>query len=32
MKRDNQWRRISVDVDGHREVRARQGYRATATK
>jgi VWFA-related protein len=32
MQRDNQWRRISVDVDGHRDVRARQGYRATATK
>ena len=32
MQRDNQWRRISVDVDGHRDVRARQGYRAIATK
>jgi VWFA-related protein len=32
MQRDNQWRRISVDVDGHHDIRARQGYRATATK
>ena len=31
-KRDDVWRRIRVDVDGHREVRARQGYRVTATK
>jgi len=31
-KRDDQWRRIKVDVDGHREVRARQGYRAIAGK
>jgi VWFA-related protein len=30
-KRDNNWRRIRVEVDGHREVRARQGYRL-ATK
>ena len=30
-KRDESWRRIRVDVDGHREVRARQGYRL-ATK
>jgi len=29
-KRDDQWRRIKVDVDGHHEVRARQGYRAVA--
>jgi VWFA-related protein len=26
-KRDESWRRIRVDVDGHHEVRARQGYR-----
>jgi Ca-activated chloride channel homolog len=31
-KRDDQWRRIKVDVDGHHEVRARQGYRAIAGK
>ena len=31
-KRDDQWRRIKVDVDGHHEVRARQGYRAMAGK
>jgi Ca-activated chloride channel family protein len=31
-KRDDSWRSIRVDVDGHREVRARQGYRLTATK
>jgi VWFA-related protein len=31
-KRDDLWRSIRVDVDGHREVRARQGYRLTATK
>jgi VWFA-related protein len=31
-KRDDQWRKIKVDVDGHREVRARQGYRALAGK
>lgn len=30
--REDGWRRIRVDVDGHHEVRARQGYRATATK
>jgi len=30
-KRDDSWRRIRVEVDGHREVRARQGYRL-ATK
>jgi VWFA-related protein len=30
--RDDAWRRIRVDVDGHDEVRARQGYRATAVK
>jgi Ca-activated chloride channel family protein len=29
-KRDDAWRRIKVDVDGHRDVRARQGYRLTA--
>jgi VWFA-related protein len=31
-RRDDAWRRIRVDVDGHHEVRARQGYRATGTK
>jgi Ca-activated chloride channel homolog len=30
--REDVWRRIKVDVDGHSEVRARQGYRATGTK
>jgi Ca-activated chloride channel family protein len=31
-KRDDAWRKIKVDVDGHSEVRARQGYRALAGK
>jgi Ca-activated chloride channel homolog len=31
-KRDDVWRRIQVGVDGHNEVRARQGYRPMATK
>jgi Ca-activated chloride channel homolog len=31
-KRDDTWRRIKVDVDGQHDVRARQGYRITATK
>jgi Ca-activated chloride channel family protein len=31
-KRDDAWRKIKVDVDGHREVRARLGYRALAGK
>jgi VWFA-related protein len=31
-KRDDQWRKIKVDVDGHRDVRSRQGYRAIAGK
>jgi len=30
--RDDAWRRIKVDVDGHHDVRARQGYRATIAK
>ena len=30
--RSDAWRRIRVDVDGHRDVRARQGYRATVAK
>lgn len=30
--REDGWRRIRVDVDGHREVRARQGYRVMGTK
>jgi VWFA-related protein len=25
--RDDEWRRIKVDVDGHHDIRARQGYR-----
>jgi Ca-activated chloride channel family protein len=31
-KRDDAWRKIKVEVDGHRDVRARQGYRAIAGK
>jgi Ca-activated chloride channel family protein len=31
-KRDDQWRKIKVDVEGHNDVRARQGYRAIAGK
>jgi VWFA-related protein len=31
-KRDDQWRKIKVDVNGQHEVRARQGYRALAGK
>jgi VWFA-related protein len=31
-KRDDTWRRIKVDVDGHHDVRARQGYRAMVVK
>ncbi len=31
-KRDDTWRRIRVDVDGHRDIRARQGYRLTSAK
>ncbi len=31
-KRDDQWRKIKVDVEGHHDVRARQGYRALAGK
>ncbi len=31
-KRDDQWRKIKVDVDGHHDVHARQGYRAIAGK
>jgi Ca-activated chloride channel homolog len=31
-KRDESWRRIRVDVDGHHEVRARQGYRLAAAR
>ncbi len=30
--RDDTWREIKVKVDGHRNVRARQGYRATPYK
>ena len=31
-KRDDTWRRIKVEVDGHDDVRARQGYRAIGVK
>jgi VWFA-related protein len=31
-KRDDAWRRIKVDVDGHHDVRARQGYRAMSVR
>jgi VWFA-related protein len=31
-KRDDSWRKIRVDVDGHHEVRARQGYRLAGLK
>ena len=31
-KHDDVWRKIKVDVDGHHDVRARQGYRATTAK
>jgi Ca-activated chloride channel homolog len=31
-KHDDAWRKIKVDVDGHHDVRARQGYRATTAK
>ncbi|HEY7172364.1 MAG TPA: VWA domain-containing protein [Vicinamibacterales bacterium] len=31
-KRDDTWREIRVEVDGHKGVRARQGYRATPYK
>jgi VWFA-related protein len=31
-KRDDQWRKIKVDVDGHHDIRSRQGYRAIAGK
>ena len=30
--RDDTWREITVNVDGHRRVRARQGYRVRATR
>jgi VWFA-related protein len=30
--RDDAWRKIKVEVDGHREVRARQGYRVAAAR
>ena len=30
--RDDVWRRIKVDVDGHHDVRARQGYRVAAAR
>ena len=29
---DEAWRRIKVEVDGYREIRARQGYRASRSK
>jgi len=31
-RRDDAWRRIKVDVDGHHDIRNRQGYRAVAPK
>ena len=31
-KRDDTWREIKVEVDGHTGIRARQGYRATPYK
>jgi Ca-activated chloride channel family protein len=31
-RRDDAWRKIKVEVDGHHDVRARQGYRAVAGK
>jgi Ca-activated chloride channel homolog len=31
-RHDDAWRRIRVDVDGHHDVRARQGYRLTSAK
>jgi VWFA-related protein len=31
-RRDDAWRKIKVDVDGHHDVRARQGYRALVGK
>jgi Ca-activated chloride channel family protein len=31
-RHDDTWHRIKVDVDGYHQIRARQGYRATATK
>jgi Ca-activated chloride channel family protein len=31
-RRDDAWRKIKVDVDGHHDVRARLGYRALAGK
>jgi hypothetical protein len=31
-RRDDAWRRIKVDVDGHPDVRARQGYRVMGPK
>lgn len=31
-ERDDTWRRIKVDVDGYRQIRARQGYRASPGK
>jgi len=32
MARDDSWRRIRVDVEGHHDIRARQGYRASSSK
>lgn len=31
-RHDESWRRIKVDVDGHHEVRARQGYRVMGSR
>jgi VWFA-related protein len=30
--RDTAWRRIKVEVDGHHDIRARQGYRVMGTR
>jgi VWFA-related protein len=32
LRRDDEWRRITVQVDGHSDVRARQGYRPSRSK
>jgi VWFA-related protein len=32
LQRDDKWHRITVDVDGRYEVRARQGYRVSSRK
>jgi hypothetical protein len=32
LRRDDKWYRITVDVEGRYDVRARQGYRASSRK